>query len=1258
MKKFMKFIPVALGMLMLASCSNDDFLGDNTKTDIYADLGDGDMVVHAPKPLWGGDAVTRALRDFVPGKQPLIFYQRNDILRVYDDALTKWDIYEYRQKDDQDPNSPLKFRRRHVTNLNGPATYALYPKEDVIDAKWEYTNEELNQTHTVAWVNIAPKMEYVAGYDRQTDPDNKYARYQDRLPQWGQVISSDKGYVETHIEYLTGILCVQMAGVNEYAKWLRVQLIDKDGKALNIAGQAQVELAVNDKLKVAYETDGITVIESETARITTNDFVKGAKQEIVVDMTKDVQLSDADRKHAKIFVPLACTDLEKKAVCIQVSYSNEAKAPTTDEAWIPCWSQCNTVIERGRYYWNDPEINLAIDGTTPCAISDALELMAQEAEGKIVLSTTNPIMINSECKRIVIPNTEYPVVIDLSNGVYGETAGETLTIEYDDPDGEIFPSTVTLIADCARIDGTTTNDFALDVQLPKSAFSLVDACPIAAAAIDATSFVVGDGETRTELYAENLVLSDNVKSLTVAENAELDLGNEMFIGPYSEGNCAITIPDEHGKAGYQNKGLEEITINGIFRGYIDARTAEVNVTVEPGMMAEYPAAFFGGIRTLGEINAFQKAILISPAGLTVGDGDPVPFMRPCTDIFGFAAQKDVTVTGQSFIIGPVFSWQGDIDITNENLNEYDYWMNGGKLSNLIYDKRLYLPGSIKFGDENFGYGPLYAEEGSVKIEATNSKVVVVDKPKEDADVEMIAKMLNPKAAKAVTFAVYAAQDIDLNGEDITVYGKMWAEEDINVAGHTTLNRGVWADQDFKIEDTSLANYVFVGRNATVDVDEQNGNCVAIKGQLQFTANEAEGNALTLKQGYINKIVNGTEAEPVEVKLYFSEEPAYAAIGEVTAPDALISQNKSIWNGKMMPSNLWSTYQNFKDIWTATQLAIQLKNPVSGLTLRSNIDLKGEKWAGTEPKADTYVLHGNDHTIMNLNITGRGFINRANALEVDNLTLSNVETNIPMVPEQQIVGNDLWSNDNKEKQLYGVGSLAGGVEDDATLSRVLVVLKNGSTFGSDGKTNKLAYGIGGVLGYVYGDIDFDGVRINANESTLGGWCYIGGLVGYAEGEIKITNGKTTDKYTDIFKTQVNKLKAINVTYLDKRAVNDPQQGKTGLYIGGCDLDDEIYIYSSDDVNKKLTITGLADESKAFDQQEMGRFFFLRGQQTFIGNSGYDDPVEVPYHINNKLYAVEKTGSDFKSGMQRLYGLQLEDVVDEWNYGMGIDFQTLP
>ena len=61
MKNFVKFIPVALGLLTLASCSNDELLGE--KGFDASQLKEGEMLVEFEEASEYGDAFTRSYTD-------------------------------------------------------------------------------------------------------------------------------------------------------------------------------------------------------------------------------------------------------------------------------------------------------------------------------------------------------------------------------------------------------------------------------------------------------------------------------------------------------------------------------------------------------------------------------------------------------------------------------------------------------------------------------------------------------------------------------------------------------------------------------------------------------------------------------------------------------------------------------------------------------------------------------------------------------------------------------------------------------------------------------------------------------------------------------------------------------------------------------------------------------------------------------------------------------------------------------------------
>lgn len=1292
MKKFMKFIPVALGLLALASCSNDDFFGESQKEDFRASLGEGDMVVSMPKMNLDGSALTRGLRDFVPGAPEITYYfTEKDEIRVYDDALTKFNIYEYRTKDtpgtDGEPLYAFRMKNTY-SNIKGEPTFALYPREDIIHGDWDYVNDQGDDyhgddNHTQGWVdvNIDDYMTYWADYSRDHDASNKEPLYQDRLPMWGKIIA-DGGYVESKMEYLTGILCYQLYDTSKRYKCLKVQLLDTQTKQpLEIAGKFRSVLEDNNIIRIAYEADGKTVIEKETARIAYTDKIEGEvyNNEIIVDLTTQVGLGAQDAKHLKVFVPLVCTDFDEmghelnKRVDIVVSGSTDCKKYTE------LWRKENKVIKRGAYYYNPEEYNAAVDGTDICAINDVLAQLAESAPAgsELNLIAKNPIQINDKCNVIYVPNKDIKVTIDFQNGVYANKANQKLTLAYADVDNSTVPPSVELIG---KLPTAVKNaqSFDLDVQLGKSAFDLVNkkaivsgaseaTCPIVATKIDATAFVFGDREAckvddGSFLNGKKMVLSDNVKNLTVDKFAAID---------YTVGDGApygLTVVDKSAPAGFQNAGIESITVNGAFLGFIDAHAdaaPEIDLTVEGDDVYAYA---IGDIRVKGKIDVLKRGFIQA----TKPTSSAVPSSVTSENVGVVAAHKGVNVTGQSFIKGGVFTKDNDIIINNVDFNalDLDYNQNGGgKLSDLIYellntDSKLadieQLAG-LKLQDiqeaAKYGYGPLYAENGNVKVTSNNSKLLINDYTNEE-----VASLLNQHAAKAVEFNVYALKNIDLFTENdgvILAAGGMWSEQDVNLKGNVRsenkLNSAkakIIADRDFAMEGPSFANAVTAGHNATVSVDPQDGKCEAIY-TLTFVDNPAidGGNALFLNEGYIATVNNDTE-----VALKHGNKPAYAAIGSVKNPDLLIAQkDPSIWNGKQIPANYAVYYVKGSNIWTATQLAYQQEkvttmNPI----IRSHINLNNEPWKGITVNQELYTVKGtkiaaaDDKSAPQKKITGINLVKNgiftgklAGGLTVENLWFAG-KSSIPAAED-----------------LNNVGMVAGSVGGTATLENVTIVLSG--NFGSDGVDNLKAENIGGAFGLTEGPAILKGVRVNANDATLCGYAGIGGLIGKSLNDVTITNSEKYDTY-GAKKGAVNGLK-IKVTYKDVNAMKeyDEKQGMTGLYIGTASflkLDDtgkptnvgnEIRITTGDDnILEQFSLEG-ADETLAVkygqvkigDQKYTGTYSFIRrdetgkiASQTLIGQSGFGT-VKQPkaVYINGQPFYVKEflQSTPFLSGI---------------------------
>ena len=1240
MKKFVKLIPVALGLLTLASCSNDDFFGDSSPANKLEQYGEGWLIVHEEN--LAGENDNHFTRSYRSSDMSERLWVNTDEMRVYDNDLHKYDIFSY-QNGDQGEYAAFRLKtsrtdadNKAVMNIK-EAKYALYPKEDVISGHWDY-NEVSGQTRTTAQVVIPAEMVY-DGTNKAIYKDGQIDSYvpvfKDVLPQWGSVETTDQGYLETHLSYLTGILRLKLNGTPKYAKALKVMMYDKNGMVpLNMNGQYTVCLATNDVPDVPQTKEDGSFIAGTGAEIDTKGAAESCEDgSIVIDMTQASRDFDDINKdyqsRSTLWVPLVCTPGRSVDIVVYAA-EDEGVDACSEDGWKEIMRFEDKTIVRGKYYGNPAEYNLAVGGYDPNAINDALETAEPDEDGVIRLETENEIGVCNEggANTILIPNKENTnlIVIDLTEGLKGCESDQTLYIKYKD-NNDKFEGDVLLITPA---DGGP-DEVNITTMIDKSGFGLAGN-KYAKVAIDADEFMAGDGVNKTRMDGEDLTFSDNVKALTIEKNASI-----MY--DQSEDYCTLAVPDAAA-------GLETINIYGGFFGSLDAHTADVDINV---VGEGTPAQFIGGARTQGAITASGKSVLYTDEGF-------------CT--VGFSAFGDVTISDQSFVIGSVLSKEGDIIINNVDLNAVDYLTSGGKLSDLVYETfDLSEFSSSGLSVDNITYGPLYAEEGSVKVTATNSTLVVNDQVAPEA----IQAYLNEKAALAVKFTVYAAKDIEFSGEETTINGKMWAENDVRLSGKTTAKDGIRVDNDFSIIEQSKAKTVKVGHNATVNVDEQDGNCVAITKQLIFVENEL-GNALALEQGYIAKIDNGTAEKPVEVQLAFSTSPAYAAIGTATVPMSIIPQNESKWNGKQMPAALVETYIGSDPyIYTATELAYQTVAPTtSQIFLLSDINLMNEKWNGINAMREsqsTVNMLWTNKTVSNVNLRGHGFFNYIENGGVYGLKLNNVISTAQVYDRiVNIIKDEEEIEDLPEMMLQfsgGVGALAGYAED-AAISNVTVVLKG--TLGSDGEYNKETVAVGGLIGFAEGNITMRGVRVNAKAGALGGYAWIGGLIGYADGNIVIADAGQLDidlptgdnLVLPAATTKVGGLK-VNVTYNTANPpyiVNDIYQGATGTFIGAADVADEVNSYTitatkgntafeEDD----FTVTGAQENLAFINAGDSQAYKFERSAaQNMIGNCGFVNSASQ-IKIGSDFYEVKK-GLDVNSatpGYKPLYFLKVVGLV---------------
>lgn len=136
MKRILKLFPAALAVFALASCSNDDLLGEKG----YTTSEKGDLIVEV-EPF---DNTTRALRD-ADGLS--LTFENGDAMNVYDDELYKYDIYKFNND---------AFYLEGTKILQTPK-YALFPGENVVRGYFDRSPEVMK---TVAEFKIPRVITY------------------------------------------------------------------------------------------------------------------------------------------------------------------------------------------------------------------------------------------------------------------------------------------------------------------------------------------------------------------------------------------------------------------------------------------------------------------------------------------------------------------------------------------------------------------------------------------------------------------------------------------------------------------------------------------------------------------------------------------------------------------------------------------------------------------------------------------------------------------------------------------------------------------------------------------------------------------------------------------------------------------------------------------------------------------------------------------------------------------------------------------
>ena len=457
MKNFVKFIPMALGLLTLASCSNDELLGE--KGFDASQLKEGEMLVEFEEASEYGDAFTRSYTDRTMKKHR--WTETEDQLKVYGQDFGAYDLYAFSWKTDKGATTGV-FKRQHMKSNIGTPKWALFPLKNVKRGTWTMGNNHNSVTDVT--MTLPEFVTYGAAYDAPNyqSGDDLDPYYLDELPRFGEVGEVENGEaLHTNMKYMTAVLRLQLAGIPTYATGVKIQMREAGdpAKTLVINGDFTTRIATNNRIEV----NGIEATMEDTHAGSPYAIDPDEDGAVYVYIPPTTALTPKDNKKGVLYIPLP-TWTKETAIAISLSTNYDGENTTklhplsgavldhVGADWSTDYKVLSKkVIERAKVYGNKNEYNLALDGTDPGAISDALDLIETDEETiTIVANDEITVCETGSATTIEIPNNNPSVknvIIDLSNGLAGCAADQTLKIVYQN-DSNPFTGNVTLIASC------------------------------------------------------------------------------------------------------------------------------------------------------------------------------------------------------------------------------------------------------------------------------------------------------------------------------------------------------------------------------------------------------------------------------------------------------------------------------------------------------------------------------------------------------------------------------------------------------------------------------------------------------------------------------------------------------------------------------------------------------------------------------------------------------------------------------------------
>lgn len=527
MKKIFKLLPVALGLIAMASCSNDDFFGEKS-----ADLQE-----------FGGDAANVTVEDLYSTTRSAhtaakaVKWCDGDQFRIYNADLSKFDTYEF-------ATSTRAFTRKYSTQrvANDDITYAVFPSNQVSYTEYDEATEDVKVVMT-----IPSTITYNGSSEKDFDGTLAYLS---NLPMTGAAeYDATYGANVPLMKYMTGIVMVTLDNVQSKATWLKLSA-DKPlaGAFVATLGDATVLQEADDDV-IAEPKNSIYVNIANAPRsraIVYLPVIVGTYSSLKVEYTTGLATSTVATVAADDAAALATTPVGVTWTEIKQFATGTPASVTVPRAG----SVSGSVLEA--------DYNFQLDTHTPEALSVVLSDRASVTKNLLLnidyLEFTS-IADDAKWYTIKVPNMKADTVrIQMPNGINNNTINRSKLVIADADDSAPYEGTIVfdLTDQATGVISNGTNKLGVEVNLAKANVTLAGDWTNADGGITftaANNVNLGDGETATKINETPTFTTDVTGKLTIANNATVNNASSSFIAIKGSG---ITEVDIKGYVGYLN----------------------------------------------------------------------------------------------------------------------------------------------------------------------------------------------------------------------------------------------------------------------------------------------------------------------------------------------------------------------------------------------------------------------------------------------------------------------------------------------------------------------------------------------------------------------------------------------------------------------------------------------------------------------------------------------------------------------------------